>query len=391
MTISVQANDVRGTAKQSVVGRSVFSSGQGTIERLTAANEDPQAVQIDTVTVDSAVDDTLYTYEINGITVQIDSGTGATTTTIAAALAAQHDSLPLVRGVVAAVPVAAVITLTGLIEGNSYALTESDTRLTAASVQAAAAADAVPFGRLVVDDGLETGGAGEQLGRLAKSTAFTAQVHTLEILFVASSTVTVTVRDAAGDVLAQADDVDADTNTDTTADAIRDALNGLLPANSVIVSSPGGGSGDVVFTAELAGLQFSVEVGTNEEGEAGGAIVGQTNTTGPSATTSMNLAALGISEFSINDPTTTIGGLTGEYAPNARMRVLKRAAVWVERPSTGVSPGDQVFVELAVGDDSGKFFNADSATRARLLNAEWERDGRDSTDGLAAVRIRLGL
>ena len=105
----------------------------------------------------------------------------------------------------------------------------------------------------------------------------------------------------------------------------------------------------------------------------------------------MNLAALGVSLFSTEDPTATIGGDTGEYAANAGMKLLVSGnSMWVERPGA-VSPGDNVFVELdGTGADAGKFFTADSATRVRLLGTTWLRDGFDtSNDTIAALRVDL--
>jgi hypothetical protein len=389
MTISAQASDARGRSRQGIIGMLLFTSHLTQI--LTAINEDPQAVQIDDITIDTAADDVLYTVTINGVDTTIDSGTGATTTTIRDALIAALLLEPLARGfVIASIKDADELTLTGLTPGLAYTLAVSagaGGAISAASVQTAATAAAVPFGRLVIDDGLEPDGV-VPLGKLAQASSLTAQVHTLNIIFVASATYLVTVRDEAGNVLAQGE-TDADTNTDTTGTAIAATLNGLLPAASVLVASVGGGSGDITFTAELAGREFSVEVGTNEEGQVGGAIVSQTDTTGPSRVTSVNRAAKGISLHSQNDPTTTIGGTEGEYAPNVGMRLLKAAnAMWVERPGT-VAGGDPVFVELGVTADNGKFFTADSATRVRLVKATWERDGINSADGVAGLRIDL--
>jgi hypothetical protein len=389
MTISAQASDARARSRQGIVGMLLFTSHLTQI--LTAINEDPQAVQIDDITIDTANDDTLYTVTINGVDTTIDSGAAATTTTIRDALIAALLLAPLARGfVIASIKDADELTLTGLTPGLAHTVAVSagaGGAISVASVQVAATAAAVPFGRLVINDGLEPDGV-VPLGKLAQSTSLTAQVHTLNIIFVASATYLVTVRDEAGEVLAQGE-TDADTNTDTTGTAIAATLNGLLPAASVLVASVGGGSGDITFTAELAGREFSVEVGTNEAGQAGGAIVSQTDTTGPSRATSVNRAALGISLHSQNDPATTIGGLEGEYAPNVGMRLLKGAnAIFVERPGV-VAGGDPVFVELNVTADNGKFFNADSATRVRLVKATWERDGINTADGVAGLRIDL--
>ena len=381
MTISQQAGDVRGRAVQGPIGGLVNSSIL--MLSTTAINSDPQAVQIDTVT-NTAANDAVYTITVDGTSVVFTADGSATTDEITDGLIALIELSPLIRGKVAPVKTSAtVITLTGLSPGLAITITSGTTgggTLVTANTQAAAAAAAVPFGRLVVDDGLSD--SVDQLGKLAASTGFTAQVHTANLIFVTNATYLVTIRDEAGAVIAQGE-TDAITNTATTTAAIATTMNGLLPANSVLVA---GGATFVTFTAELAGREFSVEVGTNEEGQAGSALVSQVDTTGPDPATSVNQAALGLTRFSLNDPTPTIGGTAGEYAANAGMRVLQSGnSMWVERPGA-VSKGDPVFVELdGTGSDAGKLFTADSATRVRLLGATWERDARNTSDGIAAV------
>lgn len=378
MTISQQAGDVRGRALQGAIGQLVNSSH---LTRLTTAlNEDPQAVQIDDVTP-VAANDATYTVTVNGVSASFTADGSAAVAEITAGLLLAINAEPLIRGVVVPTDEATKLTLTGLTEGLAYTLAVSSTAgsIAIAPVQAAAAADAVPFGRLVVDAGLSPYG-NDQLGKLAKSTGFTAQTVVQTITFVASAIYLVTIRDEAGTVIAQGETA-ADTNTATTTAAIAATMNGLLPADSVLAAD---NPTDVTFTAELAGREFSVEVGTNEAGQVGGAIGAQTSDA--STATSVNRAAIGLTMFSSNDPTPTIGGTAGEYGPNAGMRVLQGAnSMWVES-AEAPSMGDPVFVELdGTGDDAGKLFTTDSATRVLLTGATWERDGVNSADGIAAV------
>ena len=386
-TISQGANDVRLRARQGAVGQKVFSQASG--ERLlTAINEDPQAVQVDDWTV-VASNDATYTVTIDGIDAVFTADGSATTEEIRDGLILAINEEPLIRGkLIPTIKDADEFTTTGLTPDLSYTTAGAATAgsLTPASVASAAGADPIAFGRLVIDDGSPDPYGNTLLGRLAKSTAFVAQVLTLNTIFVASATYTVTVRDEAGAVIAQAVAVDADTNDTDTATAIAAALNGLLPANSVVVTS---GAGPVIFTAELAGREFSVEAGTNEEGEAGGALVSQVNTTGPSNATSVNRAALGVSLFSDADPTPTIGGTVGEYAGGDGVELLKSGnSIWVDRPGA-VTFGDPVFVELdGTGSDAAKFFLADSATRVLLTKATWLRDGVEAaSDIISALTV----
>lgn len=380
MTISQQAGDVRGRARQGAIGQLVTTSHLTRI--TTALNEDPQAVQIDDIVV-VAANDAVYTITVNGVSVSFTSDGSATEIEVLAGLTAAIQAEPLVRGAVAPTDDAVdTLTLTGLTAGLAYTLEVSATAgsLTPSSVQAAAAADAVPFGRLIVDDGLYD--SVDQLGKLAKSTSFTAQSVVQTITYVAAATYLVTITDESGAVIAQGETL-ADTNTATTTAAIAATMNGLLPADSVLAAD---NATDVTFTAELAGREFSVSVGTNEAGQVGGAVGAQTDSASPA--TSVNRAAIGMSMYSEIDPAATIGGTEGQYAANAGMVVLQGGnSMWVARPGA-VSYGDPVYVELdGTGSDAGKLFSADSATRALLTGAKWERDGRTTSDGIAAVAI----
>ena len=372
MTISQQAGDVRGRALQGAIGQLVNSDHL--TRSTTALNEDPQAVQIDDITP-VAANDATYTVTVNGISASYTADASATVAEITAGLTAAVDAEPLIRGVVAPTDAATKMTLTGLTAGLSYTLAVSSTAgsIASAPVQAAASAAAVPFGRLVVDAGLSPYG-NDTLGKLAQSSAFVNQQTRVNIAYVASATYLVTIRDESGSVIAQGETL-ADTDTPNTCTAIAATMNGLLPADTVLVA---GLTDHINLISEIAGGEFSVEVGTNEAGQVGGAIGSTVFTVGPDMTTSMNKAAIGLTMFSCNDP-------SGEYAANAGMRVLQAGnSMWVERDAA-VSKGDPVYVELSAGDDAGKLFTSDSSTRVLLTGATWDRDGVNTADGIAAV------
>lgn len=380
MTISQRANQVRQVPLQAKVGDLVFADFLDAI--TTLINVDPQAKQSDTVTVTGASDDTLYTFEIDGRPITIDSGTGATLTSIAAALAAKLEADPITRGRVTASAAVAVITLTALLAGQSYLLTESDGNLTAASVTTAAEADAIPFGRLVISDGFVPDEVNRQ-GKLPKASAFAAQVDTLVMPFVAAVmySVSVTIDGVTHDATAL-----ADTSAAVTSTALAAAINGVLPANTVIATAPGD---DLVLTAEIPGATFSTGFGASDEG-ASIPVFALSSTKG--LATSLEQSAAGISLYSSDEEVTTIGGTAVEYPPNAGVRATNRSrGVWVESSQTPAD-GDPVYIETAAGDDTGKFFNTASATRVLLPRsiATWKRPARsDTTDNIAALAIQL--
>jgi hypothetical protein len=141
----------------------------------------------------------------------------------------------------------------------------------------------------------------------------------------------------------------------------------------------------VTLTAEVAGFEF--ETTASEAGAGAGTIV-IANTVAASVSTSLVRTAAGVSMHSIMDEAATVGAEEGRYPANHGFLAHNKGPITVERPGA-VSKGDPVFVELAVGDDAGKFFSAGSATRVRLGALTWERDGRDTADGLAMLRVDL--
>jgi hypothetical protein len=382
VTISQTATDVRARARQGLFGQPAVT---GTLlSFLSMINEDPQAVQSDEIVVDTATNDHEYTLDFNGIEVSYTADGSATKIEVAAGIAAAINAEPAVRGQVAAVSDGVdTVTTSGLTPGVAYTLENVDSKLTATPVATAAEADPIPFGRLCIDDGLHPDGDGTRLGKLCQASAFTAQEATVTVTYQAGAKYAIMVKNAAtGEILADVL-VDADTNDDTTATAIEAALAAALPANTVDEAVL---TNVVTLTAEIAGFEFSVETSIDTSGAA--AVVAET--TGPDATTSLHRAAVGVSMHSIMDEAATIGAEQGEYPANHGFRAFQKGPIWMERPGA-VSNGDPVFVELAAGDNAGRFYDAVSATRVQLATsrATWERDGRTPSDNLAVARLNL--
>jgi hypothetical protein len=380
MTISQRANEVRRVPRQAKVGDRVFANFQ---ERLTTLiNVDPQAKQVDTVTVTGATNDKTYTIVIDGRNVSFTADGSATIAEIAAGLRAAINADPITRGRVSAVDNGvSLVTITANLPGQSFTLTENDAQLTLASVTTAATADAIPFGRLLITDGFIVDEVNRQ-GKLPKTGGFTAQVDTLTVVFVAlveyflSITIDGTEYKAA---------VTANTSDTQTAQDLRDQINGVLPANTVIATES---SGDLILTAEIPGATFTTGFGSSNDGASVPALTLASN---KGLATSLERAAAGISVFASDEEVTTIGGTAVEYPPNAGVKALKDGQIWVESSQTPAE-GDPVYVETAAGADTGKFFNTASATRVLLPNAlaSWVRPARaDSSDNIAVLRISL--
>ena len=379
MTISQTASDVLSRARQGLTGRRRYTSVLDLVR--SAYNKDPQAAEVRTLTVGSATNDKTYTESINGVSFSFTASSSTSVTEVAAGLAAAINAEPLIRGQVSAESAVGVITLTATYPGQSFTVTDDDAQLTAALVTAAATASAVAFGRAVVADGTFTSES-ELCGKLAQESAFTAQTDAAEINFVSGGNYDVTIRSGAGEVLA-AVTVPADTNDADTATAIAAALNGALAADTVAVTAPGS-AGELTFTAEIAGLEYDVEIAA----PIGGIVVAWAS--GASASTSLIRALLGVSEWSQADPAASIGGLTGQYAATRPMAIVAKGSVWVDSAESPAA-GGAVWVDLTTGSDAGKFYAAAGTNRVKLPKslASWESDGLTSSDGIAALRLAV--
>lgn len=114
---------------------------------ICIVNATPSVAKVYTVTVDTAADDTEYALAVNGIEVTIDSGAGATTTTIKDALVAAINGEALLASLVTAASTgAATFTISGDIEGKEYTVSESDANLSAVLTTQAGAPSPVSFG-----------------------------------------------------------------------------------------------------------------------------------------------------------------------------------------------------------------------------------------------------
>lgn len=379
--------DVRARARQGQNGD--FSKVSHLNALLTGINSIPQSKQVSTLDVTDPGDNVTGTITINGVAVDIDTGTGLDQDGVGALIATNVNAEPLVRGSVVATfdTTTDVLTLTSKLPGDVFTVSESFAGLANISTVSSNKADAVPFGRAVVLQGTNPGEV-EDLVALAKSTRFTAQVLTATVDTGQATDRIASVYEIRGTeriLIAQAGFTGSGTAA-TEATNIAAALNAALPANTVLVTTS---TADVIFTAEVVGSEFEVDIQTTVGAVA--AAYTFVNTTGPSISTSFHRAFGGISMYSPNDEAATIGGTEGVYAANAGVRYAVRGELWLTNDQAP-DAGDTVYVELADGDDSGKFFNTDSATRLAVSRAvaQWRRAANLASDELSALHLDTG-
>lgn len=389
MSFSQGMGDVRSRLRQGIVGAWALLSHLNRYD--SGLNSDPQGVAVKTLTVDTATNDHEYLVTVQGQVISYTADGATSKTEVRDGLTAAINANAIARGsVVADADTADVVTLTGLYPGADFSVVDVDALLTLATDTAAATADPIPFGRAVISDGLVSNES-TRLVKIAKSTSFTAQVQTVEVAYIASAVINVRVYEVRGDdrvLLAEAEHASA-TDQDTTLDTLIADLNARLPANTVLVAADDDPATALVFTAEIAGLEFVSEV-NDIGGGATAAAITSTNTTGPSPSTSLHRALKGISMYS-HDPAATIGGSEGEYAANAGVRYAETGPLWVDDPGSVVA-GTTVYIELdGSGTEAGRPYNTSSSTRVALSRqvARWERPGHTAADGLAVLRLDL--
>lgn len=347
-------------------------------------NSNPQAVEVWTLQVTSDPGDDVsgvLTFTFGGVTctLNIDTSTGLDINGIASRIADLANQEPTVRGRVTATVSTDTVTFTGNRPSEPFVLTHGEAFLgAAAQTQAAADADEVPVARAVIRTGFNTAyqparTVPDHLVALASTAAFTAQVQTLTVDTGAAGDQYVTIYEMHGDgsrTKLGSSPYAGSATAATEATNLAAAINAAAPAPSVDAVPSGS---DVTVTAEVAGLQFEVEVTALGTSTAA--------TTGPSPSTSLNMAFAGVSAYNLNEEATAIGGTYAPYKANEGVRYLKRGSIMVESSET-LNGGERVYVDLTPGATAGRLYAAPGTNRIALDRrvAKWIRRSHDGLD-----------
>jgi hypothetical protein len=154
------------------------------------------------------------------------------------------------------------------------------------------------------------------------------------------------------------------------------AINGLMPANAILASSA---LGVVTLTAEVKGQGFQTGVGSKT-----GTGIALTSSTSGTLSTDLNRSILGISHRDVAVALTSVAQTEPAYRANSLMRVARRGELWVASSQT-ISQFEPVYVETAIGDDSGKCFNTGSATRVLCPKLRWIHDSTDADKAVVQI------
>lgn len=352
---------------------------------VSATNKNPQAKQIDTITIDTATDTEDYSYTVDGIEVKV-TAASAVAADIAQLLVEKHFATALVSGRVAAARNGDDVVLTSRVGGLpdfDIVLVDNVAKMTLVATQATATADEVDFGRLVIMDGQNDSSGAEILGKLAKATSMTARAVTLTPTATNLGEYVVTVEIDGARFLATFT-ADGSATAAEIVNAILASLNDQLPAESVLAANV---ADALVLTAELAGKDFIFGTGYDVAASAWAVTADNALT----ADTDINTLSLGVSmlDHSNEKPRPTVPGQIGgsqfnaKYAANKPMSINEDGRTYVVPEGTVVARRTPVFVRLVADgalDKLGGFAAAAGTGLALLRNAKWHK-----VDGSFAV------
>jgi len=353
-------------------------------------NSGGQAAQVSTIAIPaSPTNSATYTVTVNGTACAYTADASATQAEVGDGLEAAINATPVVRGLVSAAYAGGTLTLTSVWPGTDYTFTVTATGGTGggaigtpSTATAAADSDTIDFGRALISLSSDKGAAQVQK---PSASALTAQVQTHTIASATGGVFSGWVR-VNGKVYQWGSEVH-DTNADTTAENIKDAINAVLPANTVVATRS---TADVVLTADEEGVEFDAEISATG---AAGASATKAYTTGPSAATSLARSLFGASVRRLDVENLTETGGDPEYAANAVVECLRRGTIRVQRDtSETISPGDEVYISIASAT-AGRFYNTAGADRVWVPPsvAVWAQGEDSSTsDGIAVIQINAG-
>lgn len=360
---------------------------------ITAVNQAPQAAQVTTISVPSSVDNsTAYKVTIDGVVCTYTTGGSASQAELGAGLEDAINSTPGARAKTSAAYAGGTLTLTGVWPGVAVTVSVNSSETTndlgsPTNTTTADTADPVSFGRVVATDGTVTN-EGNPKGFVPTTASFSAQVISLTFAgntgSYYSGTVTINGRQYMwGGVV-------WNTDLDTTCTAIAAAINAVMPTETVVAASVGSSGGVVTLTAEVEGAEFDAVAHAVGHADAEAT---KAYTTGPSISTSLRRALLGVSVRRLDIENQTVGGDDPAYAANQGVEVCQRGSVVVQRDTSETwAINGEAYVSLASAT-KGRIYNTAGTDRVWLPREVLviERGERSSSsDGVGVIRINTG-
>jgi len=223
----------------------------GPADVISLIADDPSTAQVSTITVDSASNSTQYDITVQGEALAYTSDSSATTAEIAAGLAAAIKASGVAASGLNVSVASNVVTLTSLYAGATFTVSSDEGDLTVATGTAADQADPLAFGALAIYDSADP-----KYGKAFRTANLAARTRTITAGGTEEDSLTI-----AGNVQIGGVSWSFVTNTASSAtltsigEAIRDAINAVMPANTVIATAD---TGVVTLTSEVVGVPFEV-------------------------------------------------------------------------------------------------------------------------------------
>lgn len=353
-------------------------------DKATYANKRPEAVQVDTVTIDTATDTEVYSILINGVDIPV-TAASAVAADIAALFVAAINANGLVNGRVLASISGDDVVITGRFEGKGFTTAEGTNaaKMTLVNTTAVDEADPIPFGRLVLVDSDSLGE--DNFGYLADASQLTAQVDTLLLTYDAAvgAKVSITVYVPATGLWETFDfEHTMATDADTSVIALSAQMEAILPANTVTALHPVADT--LTFTAEVAGTPFFLSYGFGTGRDTGAWVHGSN-----ALSAEVDFAEL-VAGIALAVKTEEIGddGETAEYGPNSPMSVGKKARVYVETEAALTGLNQKVYVRLAANGSLNKLGGFSTGPGTGLVEwkgAKWHRKTNNATLAVLSV------
>jgi len=364
VNINPGLNDI-GERRHNWVGEQLSLNGHNHSKTLNSADG---VKDVWTLTVDTATNDHVYTFKIAGISVSFTADGSASVLEIVNGLYAAAVSDPAIGGQARISKTAVAVIVTGKRAGTPVLVTNAEAKMTLVHTASAADPGTIEFGRAIITDGVILNLTNNLNGGLVGG--FAAQVDTLAYVYAGTEIIRLSI-DYNGDTYLFEEAEASDAATTSAALAVK--INAAMPANSVLAAASGD---DLVLTAEVAGDSFKSFATISDGG-------GSISTTRGLATSFVDAFA-GIS-CRVPSQAAQDAVILGAVDMGSDVLVLDLGGIAVDWNETVAYEGI-VYVELAAGDNLGKFFASNSATRVLLPSARFYRDREDT--GIAQLVLK---
>lgn len=330
-------------------------------------NSAPQTAQVSTLTVGGSFSaGNTYEFTIDGVSFEYEAVSGDTNNTgVATAIKNLINAEPLVNGGVIATSSAAVVTITSRSAGRAFVIADVDYTggtLAAATSTANDEADAIPFGRLVIDNG-------EGKARVAAAAAMTARSVQFTPTVVNSALYEIMVG-YDGKTYRVAYTADGSATAQEIVEGLKTAADATLPAALTTTED----NSVLVITAATAGDAFEA---------------GPSSNLTAAWTAGSNLAELarGVTAIDHSYPRDSAGD-DGGYPPNSVMTVKRSGRIHVATEDT-VSTSSDVYVRVTANGslDAIGGFRGTSNTGCLKLPRGKARWVTGTSGGTAIVQV----